>query len=164
MTPVPSAPRHGMRLHPILFLGLAGVLLKIAVGTAPDPRDPQALLDSASVLLAPRGYHIESAVQTTELTIKASRDACTVMLVEVRPQGWNTSRIQTLYGDFDRLFYLYRGEALRQAPTARATWNYQIARILGQLRLRSDWEPLWALLGHSACKPEETFAAGGIRD
>lgn len=146
------------RLHPFVIAGALGVLLKFMVGTAADPRDQQALLDSASVLLASRGYHIESAVQTTELTITASRDQCRMLLVEVRPQGWNTARIQTLYRDYDRVFYLYRGEVLNQAPTYRATWSYQIARVLGQLHIRTDWEPIWAVLGRSACAPEALFS------
>ena len=153
-----SMPKtRSLRWHPFLLAGALGVLVKLLVGTAPDPRSQQALLDSASVLLASRGYHIVSAVQTTELTVKAARDQCVLLLVEVRPQGWNTARIQTLYKDYDRSFYYYKGEMLKEAPTYRATWNYQMARILGQLHWRSDWETVWAVMGQSACNPEALF-------
>ncbi|WP_156466859.1 hypothetical protein [Rhizobium sp. Leaf384] len=145
-------------MHPYLVVGLLGIGLKFAVGTAPDPRDQQALLDTASVLLAQNGYHIEHASQTTEIAIAASNGDCRLVLAEIRPQGWNTAQIQTLYRDYDDIFYVLGGKILRQPPVYRATLHYQIARIMGQLRVDYDWQPVWAIIGQARCKPESLFA------
>ncbi|WP_462120208.1 exosortase/archaeosortase family protein [Methylorubrum extorquens] len=149
----------------VATIALAGIAFlsvgaKLAIGTAPDVRDPVALRRILGERLISDGLRVTEIQGTPEIVLVAEHGSCRIVLVEARTQGWNDALIRHMKGEEDRLRFLYRGVSYTDLPLLRSTWHYQTARIVRQVGRASTWYPVIAVLSKPSCSAEITaFAA-----
>ena len=133
---------------------LATVPLKIAAGTAGDPREPERLQQGIVAFLNQNGFAVAPFDAAEGPFIQATAPGCRLGVTEALPQGWNRDGLRLLLPNGDRLFFVYDETIYSELPTLRTAIRYQITRLARAVRIDAPWMPSLAVTASSGCDAE----------
>jgi hypothetical protein len=133
---------------------LATAPLKIAAGTAAEPRDPESLNRRIVAFLQSERFTVEPFDGMKGPFIEARSARCRLGVTEALPQGWNRDGLQRLVPQGDRLFFVYDGAVYRDLPTHRTAIRYQWTRLARATGLDLSWRPGLAVTASPGCDAE----------
>ena len=133
------------------ILLVASVALKVPISlqdvATTSSLSPKAIAD----VFDQRGYVITgSSGGGTPTWISARRDACDVTVIEVSPDGWHRSIMETGAGDRE-LHYAFSGQIYSEQPVMLTRLSHHWNRAKRYLGLRPIHRPVLAILALHSC-------------
>jgi hypothetical protein len=127
--------------------------LKIAAGTAREPRAPELLQERLSAFLVREGFHLLPHAESAGPFVPAVAEGCRLGIAEALPQGWNSDGLR-LSASGSRLFFVYDGSIYAEPPTRRTAIRYQWTRLMRALGADTPWKPSLAVTASHGCDAE----------
>jgi hypothetical protein len=87
-------------------------------------------------------------------TIRASSEACRMLISKTSPYGWRRHVISELAAPTDRVFIVFRGMVYTDQPTWLTLATSLLSRFLRELGLRRHVTPVIAVVATATCDVE----------
>jgi hypothetical protein len=129
------------------------VPLTLAWKIAVPPYNPDHVKDELVEFFERNGFNVlvTEGMWIYGPIIHATSDSCRLLIAGLAPDGSSRDLIQSVIGDTDRQFVVFRGEVYTQQPVIWTVVHYLSSRFLRELGLIRDVAPAIAVGANSSC-------------
>ena len=145
-----------LRSNGLLLAGatllLVSLSLKVMVGTLAPARSDAPNVDVAiGRFLTQQQLTILPEEGDSGASVHASAGDCSLIVSEIRQQGWNVSDFEQQTAGAEEVFYVFGGRTYADLPTTRTAFDYLWNWLLRRLGLTPPWRPVLGIAAARAC-------------
>lgn len=144
-----AAHIHEAALLLLLCIGLA---FKLALTGRTPPEPAQIVSGTFTEFLEAKGFTVAPSTELAEFgAIHAEARDCTLLAMNIAPQGWQRDMVRSQAERDDTLLFVFEGIAYPRQPVLLTWLEHYRARLVRSLQMTASFRPVVAIVASPEC-------------